>query len=126
MEQSRLSWQKTLLTCIVILLLAAGAVTLEDGLKLVERRSFFMDEACRQAKEWRGTFVNGTPPGMSVNVSASMFRAENAAQRLKKIVRDSGIAPQDLSLVVVSVNWSERDLDTGGSANMNYSVAVQM
>lgn len=36
------------------------------------------------------------------------------------------VPPQDLSLVVVSVNWSERDLDTGGSANMNYSVAVQM
>ena len=31
-------------------------------------------------------------------MSASMFRAENAAQRLKKIVMDSAIAPQDLSL----------------------------
>lgn len=35
---------------------------------------------------------------MSVNVSAGMFRAEHAAQRLKSIVVDSGIRPQDLSL----------------------------
>jgi EAL domain-containing protein (putative c-di-GMP-specific phosphodiesterase class I) len=35
---------------------------------------------------------------MSVNVSAAMFRAENAAQRLKGIVLQSGIPPQDLSL----------------------------
>jgi EAL domain-containing protein (putative c-di-GMP-specific phosphodiesterase class I) len=63
-----------------------------------------IEQACRQAKEWRSAFVNGTPLGMSVNVSASMFRAENAAERLKKIVRDSGIAPQDLS-----IELTERD-----------------
>jgi EAL domain-containing protein (putative c-di-GMP-specific phosphodiesterase class I) len=43
-------------------------------------------------------FVNGSPLGMSVNVSASMFRAENSAQRVKDIVHDAGIAPQHLSL----------------------------
>jgi len=34
--------------------------------------------------------------------------------------------PQTMTSVVVTVSWSERDLDTGGAANMNYSVAVQM
>lgn len=36
------------------------------------------------------------------------------------------VAPSTLNLVVVSVNWSERDVETGGAANMTYSVAVQM
>jgi len=57
-----------------------------------------LEQACRQAREWRTLFVNGSPLGMSVNVSATMFRAENSAQRVKDIVRDSGISPQDLSL----------------------------
>jgi diguanylate cyclase (GGDEF)-like protein/PAS domain S-box-containing protein len=63
-----------------------------------------LEQACRQAREWRTLFVNGSPLGMSVNVSATMFRAENAAQRLKDIVRESGISPQDLSL-----EMTERD-----------------
>jgi hypothetical protein len=28
--------------------------------------------------------------------------------------------------IVVTINWSERDLDSGGAANMNYSVTAQM
>lgn len=34
--------------------------------------------------------------------------------------------PATMNLVVVSVNWNERDQETGNAANMNYSVAVQM
>jgi len=34
--------------------------------------------------------------------------------------------PSTLNLIVVSVNWSERDVETGTAANMNYAVAVQM
>ncbi|MCB1801388.1 MAG: EAL domain-containing protein [Gammaproteobacteria bacterium] len=70
----------------------------EDTGMLATLSWWVLEEACRQAREWRGTFVNGSSLGMSVNVSASMFRAEHSAQRLKSIVRDSGIAPQDLSL----------------------------
>ncbi|MCB1792264.1 MAG: EAL domain-containing protein [Gammaproteobacteria bacterium] len=70
----------------------------EDTGMLAKLSWWVLEQACRQAREWRGTFVNGTPLGMSVNVSAGMFRAEHAAQRLKSIVVDSGIRPQDLSL----------------------------
>ena len=42
------------------------------------------------------------------------------------VVITPAVPPQDVSVVVVSVNWSERDLDTGTAANMNYSVTVQM
>lgn len=57
-----------------------------------------LEQACRQAREWRELQMNGFRLGMSVNVSAGMFRAEHAAQRLKNIVRDAGILPEDLSL----------------------------
>ena len=70
----------------------------EDSGMLATISWWVLEQACRQAREWRSVFVNGTALGMSVNVSASMFRADHAAQRLKQIVADSGIAPQDLSL----------------------------
>jgi diguanylate cyclase (GGDEF)-like protein/PAS domain S-box-containing protein len=70
----------------------------EDTGMLAPLSWWVIEQACRQAAEWRRLFVNGTPLGMNVNVSISMFRAENAAQRLKNIVLDCGIAPQELSL----------------------------
>jgi diguanylate cyclase (GGDEF)-like protein/PAS domain S-box-containing protein len=77
---------------------------IEDNGMLATLSWWVIEQACRQAREWRRLFVNGSPLGMSVNVSASMFRAENSAQRLKKIVQDSGIAPEELSLEI-----TERD-----------------
>ncbi len=70
----------------------------EDTGMLATLSWWVLEQACHQAQEWRRVFVNGSPLGMSVNVSASMFRAENSVQRVKSIVHDSGIAPQDLSL----------------------------
>lgn len=63
-----------------------------------------LEQACKQAREWRRLFANGSPLRVSVNVSASMFRGEHAAQRLKDMVLDSGLAPADLSL-----EFTERD-----------------
>jgi len=57
-----------------------------------------LEQSCKQAYEWRQLFASGSPLGMSVNVSATMFRAENATERLKSIVLNNGLAPQDLSL----------------------------
>ncbi len=50
----------------------------------------------------------------------------NNASTTASVVITPPVPPQTLSLVVVSVNWSERDLDSGTAANMNYSVTVQM
>ena len=50
----------------------------------------------------------------------------NNAATTASIVVTPPVAGSTLNLVVVTVNWSERDLDTGGAANMNYSVSVQM
>ena len=70
----------------------------EDTGMLATVSWWVLEQACRQAGEWRRVFGGGAPLGMSVNVSAAMFSAENSAQRVKSIVLDSGIAPQDLSL----------------------------
>ena len=57
----------------------------------------------------------------------SLFEAlPNNAATTASVVITPPVPPSTMNLVVVSVNWSERDLDTGNAANMTYSVAVQM
>ena len=72
-----------------------------------------------------------TPPQMAVDEifrwKRSLIEAlPNNAATTASVVITPPVPPQDLSLVVVTVNWSERDLDTGNAAAMNYSVAVQL
>jgi len=57
----------------------------------------------------------------------SLFEAlpENAATTASVVVT-APVAPSTMTTIVVTINWSERNLDTGGAANMNYSVTVQM
>jgi type IV pilus assembly protein PilV len=50
----------------------------------------------------------------------------NNAGTTASVVITPAVPPATLNLVVVSVNWSERDSETGTAANMNYSVTVQM
>ncbi len=76
----------------------------EDSGMLANLTWWVLEQACKQAREWRRLFANGSPLRVSVNVSASMFRGEHAAQRLKDMVLDSGLAPADLSL-----EFTERD-----------------
>jgi diguanylate cyclase (GGDEF)-like protein/PAS domain S-box-containing protein len=57
-----------------------------------------LEQACAQAEQWRKLFARGSPLGMSVNVSATMFRADHSAQRIRNIVLEHGLSPQDLSL----------------------------
>lgn len=50
----------------------------------------------------------------------------NNAATTASVIITPAVPPQILSLVVVTVNWNERNLDTGTAAGMNYSVAVQL
>ena len=50
----------------------------------------------------------------------------NNAATTASVIITPPVPPATMNLVVVSVNWSERDLDTGNAANMTYSVAVQL
>jgi hypothetical protein len=36
------------------------------------------------------------------------------------------VPPETMTNIVVTINWSERDVDNGGATNMNYSVTAQM
>jgi hypothetical protein len=60
---------------------------------------------------WKNSLIEALPDNTATTAS---------------VVVTPPVAGSTLNLVVVSVNWSERDLDTGGAANMTYSVAVQM
>ena len=50
----------------------------------------------------------------------------NNAATTASVVITPPVAPSTMTTIVVTVNWSERNLDSGGTANMNYSVTVQM
>lgn len=50
----------------------------------------------------------------------------NNAATMASVVVTPPVPPSILNLIVVSVNWNERDVETGTAASMNYSVAVQM
>ena len=70
----------------------------EDTGMLASLSWWVLEQACKQARDWRNGLVGEPPLRMCVNVSAGMFRAEHAAQRLKNIVLDTGMRAQDLSL----------------------------
>jgi EAL domain-containing protein (putative c-di-GMP-specific phosphodiesterase class I) len=70
----------------------------EDTGRLASLSWWVLEQACQQAREWRQQLCNGSQLGMSVNVSAGMFRAEHAAQRVKRILEETGMPPQELSL----------------------------
>ena len=75
--------------------------------------------------------ANCTPAQMALDElfrwKSSLIEAlPNNAGTTATVVITPAAPPATLNLVVVTVNWSERDQETGGAANMNYSVAVQM
>ena len=87
-----------------------------------------VDNGCSQTTV---AAANCTPAQMALD---ELFRWKrslidalpNNAGTTASVIITPAVPPQTLSQVVVTVNWSERDLDTGNAANMNYSVAVQM
>jgi type IV pilus assembly protein PilV len=75
--------------------------------------------------------ANCTPAQMALDElfrwKSSLIEAlPNNAGTTATVVITPAAPPATLNLVVISVNWSERDQETGSAANMNYSVAVQM
>ena len=75
--------------------------------------------------------ANCTPTQMALDElfrwKSSLIEAlPNNAGTTATVVITPAVPPATMNLVVVSVNWNERDQETGSAANMNYSVAVQM
>ncbi|WP_018173994.1 MULTISPECIES: GGDEF domain-containing phosphodiesterase [unclassified Thioalkalivibrio] len=54
--------------------------------------------ACRHLREWRGAGL--APVRVSVNVSLTQFQVGNFARRVRKILDESGVAPEELALEI--------------------------
>jgi len=50
----------------------------------------------------------------------------NDASTTASVVVTPPVPPETMINIVVTINWSERNVDTGGATNMNYSVTTQM
>jgi type IV pilus assembly protein PilV len=50
----------------------------------------------------------------------------NNASTTASVVVTPPVPPETMTDIVVTINWSERDVDNGGATNMNYSVTTQM
>ena len=87
-----------------------------------------VDNGCSQTTV---AAANCTPAQMALD---ELFRWKNSliealpnnAATTASVIITPAVPPQTLSLIVVTVNWNERDIETGTAAAMNYSVAVQM
>jgi len=50
----------------------------------------------------------------------------NNASTTASVVVTAPVPPETITDIIVTINWSERDVDNGGAKNMNYSVTTQM
>ena len=81
----------------------------EDTGMLATLSWWVLDQACRQVREWRNLFKSETAIGMCVNVAASMFQADAAAERVKAIVQRHGLSPGDLALELTERDCMEHE-----------------
>lgn len=86
------------------------------------------DNGCSQTSV---AAANCTPAQMALDElfrwKRSLIEAlPNNAGTTATVIITPPVPPSTMNLVVVSVNWNERDQETGTAANMNYSVAVRM
>ena len=86
------------------------------------------DNGCSQTSV---ASANCTPAQMALDElfrwKRSLIEAlPNNAGTTATVIITPPVPPATMNLVVVSVNWNERDQETGNAANMNYSVAVRM
>jgi diguanylate cyclase (GGDEF)-like protein/PAS domain S-box-containing protein len=58
-----------------------------------------LEEACERARTWRERKPNA-PPFVSVNLSPRQFRRPSFVEEVARVVRESGVEPQDLVLEI--------------------------
>ncbi|HEV3471029.1 MAG TPA: EAL domain-containing protein [Pyrinomonadaceae bacterium] len=71
----------------------------ETGL-IIEIDRLVLDEACRQAAEWRRRGPNGTGPSVAVNLSAKHFAAPDLVEFVAESLERHGLAPDCLKLEI--------------------------
>ena len=78
---------------------------LEDNGLILELDEFVWRQAAAQIRRWKDRFGYAVP--VSVNLSRMDFFNADLAERLKGIVAENGIAPEDLALEVTESAYSE-------------------
>ncbi len=81
----------------------------EDTGVLATLSWWVLEQACRQADEWDKLFHDDARLKMSVNVSSSMFRSDDAVQRVKDIVNHAGLLPENLALEMTESDCMEHE-----------------
>jgi len=97
----------------------------EYGL-IVEISKWVINEACRQAQQWRTTF--NSPVTMSINVSAVHFNGHNLESMIADALKTSGLNPRHLELeltetsILQDLNQATETLDS--FKNMGVKLAL--
>jgi diguanylate cyclase (GGDEF)-like protein len=73
----------------------------ETGL-IVPIGRWVLETACRQAARWRraAAKAGGTPPNVSVNLSARQFNSEELVDDVTRVLAETGLAPTALELEI--------------------------
>ncbi len=69
----------------------------ETGL-ILDIGDWVLRQACRQILEWRSLGIENFQ--VAVNISAMQFRQPDFCQRLRRIIRDTGVNPSELELEI--------------------------
>lgn len=62
--------------------------------------TWVLEEACRRAREWQILYPHAADLVMSVNISAKQFQQPELVTDLKRILRETGLAPRHLQLEI--------------------------
>jgi diguanylate cyclase (GGDEF)-like protein len=72
-----------------------------------------LEEACARAREWQLLYPHAAEMVMSVNISAKQFQQPDMITSLKRVLRETGLAPRHLQLEITeSVVTADPDFAT--------------
>lgn len=81
--------------------------TVEENGMITPLGWWTLEIACKQAYEWQMLFPMDPPIGISVNVSGKLFHTPNMADRLLKILRQTGLDPSSLRLELTESSFMD-------------------
>lgn len=68
-----------------------------------------MEQAFRQTRHWQALFPLDPPIGISINVSARLFRNVESAKQVLNILQSEGLAPSDLRLEMTEHDFMDHE-----------------